>query len=357
MDHPLQGFDKKGFTATLLKWFKDHKRRLPWRESPTPYHVWVSEIMLQQTQVKTVIPYYLSFIERFPTIYDLAMADETEVLKAWEGLGYYSRARNLHQSAKIIMAQFGGIFPSQYEDILQLKGIGTYTAGAILSMAFGKKYPAVDGNIMRVMSRVLYMTDDIALSKTKRKFEQLMNEIVPDEDPGAFNQSLMDLGAMVCTPKSIKCEQCPVRAYCRGFQLNHQHELPVKSKRSKPQTVSLITLIVQDDQGRFLLMRRPSEGLLGGLWELIQFEAMDIEEVKGQPLFISFEDWTIERDLGEAIHHFSHRVWMMHVYWVRARLVQVPEEMAWYTREELSTVPISTAHKKLLEGFVSSQRK
>ena len=353
MEQVLKNFPVNSFTDTLLLWFYENKRDLPWRNNPTPYHVWISEVMLQQTQVKTVIPYFNNFIRKFPTIKALALADEQDVLKAWEGLGYYSRARNLHHAAKTILERFNGEFPTTYDDVIALKGIGTYTAGAIMSMAFGEKAAAVDGNVMRVMSRILYITDDIGLSKTKKYFERIMMDVVPEKDPGAFNQSLMDLGATICTPRSPKCGECPVQAFCRGFKADVQEQLPVKAKKIKPKRVPLIILIIQDDKGRYLMNQRPSTGLLGGMWEFVQFEGMTVEEFQKQTHLFNEKDWRVERYLGEVTHVFSHLIWEMRVYHMKCSFKSLPEEMAWFTEEQLDEIPISTAHKKvrqLLKG-------
>ena len=213
----LETFDIEGFREDLISWFEEEKRDLPWRQDQDPYKVWVSEIMLQQTRVDTVIPYFNRFIDQFPNIEALSMAEEEKVLKAWEGLGYYSRARNLHSAVKEVQEKYGGKVPDEPKKISSLKGVGPYTAGAILSIAYGVPEPAVDGNVMRVLSRILWIEDDIAKPATRKIFEEAVRKMISQENPSYFNQALMELGAMVCTPTSPSCLLCPVREHCIAF--------------------------------------------------------------------------------------------------------------------------------------------
>ena len=222
------------FAAELLNWYDANKRDLPWRRDRDPYRIWVSEVMLQQTRVDTVIPYYERFMERFPTVRHLAEAPEEEVLKCWEGLGYYSRARNLQAGARQVVELYGGVVPDDKAAISSLKGIGPYTAGAILSIAYNKPEPAVDGNVMRVMSRYFLLEDDIAKPSARTKIERLAASIIPEGRAGDFNQAVMELGALVCTPKSPGCLLCPVLAQCAGRAAGRERELPVKSKAKPP---------------------------------------------------------------------------------------------------------------------------
>lgn len=219
-----------GFSRDLLAWYDLQKRDLPWRINRDPYRVWISEIMLQQTRVDTVKPYYRNFMEKFPTIQALAEAPEEDVLKAWEGLGYYSRARNLQTAAREVKANYGGVVPDTPKEIAKLKGVGSYTAGAILSIAYEKPEPAVDGNVMRVFSRLLYMEDDIAKPATRVKFEHLVRQTIPHDRAGDFNQALMELGALICLPRTPHCLTCPVFDYCLARKEGVQKELPVKGK-------------------------------------------------------------------------------------------------------------------------------
>ncbi|MBQ1351703.1 MAG: A/G-specific adenine glycosylase [Oscillospiraceae bacterium] len=251
----------------LLQWYREHARILPWRSQPTPYRVWISEIMLQQTRVSAVLPYFHRFLQAFPTIAHLAAASDDHLMKLWEGLGYYSRARNLKKAANQIMEQFGGIFPSSYEEILTLAGIGEYTAGAIASIAFGIPVPAVDGNVLRVVARITGFADPIDSPKTRRLLRAAVWEIIPLHAPGDFNQALMELGATVCLPNGAPlCSQCPVASFCRAFLQSRTEELPVKSPR-KPRRVEMRTVFLLFFDGSVALRRRPEKGLLSGLWE------------------------------------------------------------------------------------------
>ncbi len=238
----MQLFERKlesEFRKALITWYLEEKRDLPWRRTSNPYHIWVSEVMLQQTRVDTVIPYYERFIEKFPTLADLAYAKEEDVLKLWEGLGYYSRARNLQTGVKEVVEGYGSKIPDNRKEISKLKGVGPYTAGAVLSIAFGVPEHAVDGNVMRVLSRLLLIEEDIAIPRTKKIFEDVVMMLIDKEDPSSFNQGLMELGATICTPRP-RCLLCPVREFCTAFHEGKQEDLPVKSKQVKMKTVPVI---------------------------------------------------------------------------------------------------------------------
>jgi A/G-specific adenine glycosylase len=300
--------EKRQLADRLVRWFRGHQRDLPWRRTKDPYHIWVSEIMLQQTRVDTVIPYFNRFISLFPTIEALAEADEADLLKAWEGLGYYSRVRNMQIAARTIKEQYGGRMPDTPEEIGQLRGIGPYTAGAVLSIAYGKPVPAVDGNVLRVMSRICLLYDDIAKPAARVRVEQLIEDIIPEDAAGDFNQSLMELGAMVCTPRSPKCGDCPVRELCSAYAAGAVEELPVKSKAKKPRHEELAAYIIEgtgEHEGEVLLRRRPKDGLLARMWELPnEHLSFDAQRQLGLD----------ERFFMEAEHVFSHIRWQMKVY-------------------------------------------
>lgn len=267
------------FSGELLAWFDANRRDLPWRRNKNAYYIWISEIMLQQTQVKTVIPYFERFIERFPTIEALAEADEEEVLKYWEGLGYYSRARNLHTAVREVRASYGSVVPSEPEEIRKLKGVGPYTAGAILSIAYNKPEPAVDGNVMRVLSRFFLIEDDIAQNKTRVKMEKLVRELIPHERAGDFNEALMEFGALVCTPKSPQCEACPLEERCAARAEGVELALPNKKKAKPPRLERRVVAIVEgsgENEGKILIRQRPQEGLLARMWELPHVEISNV---------------------------------------------------------------------------------
>ncbi|QYR22708.1 A/G-specific adenine glycosylase [Paenibacillus sp. sptzw28] len=263
------------FSRELLSWYLENKRTLPWRMNRDPYRIWVSEVMLQQTRVDTVIPYYERFMEKFPTAAALAEAPEAEVLKCWEGLGYYSRARNLQAGAGEVVSRHGGTVPDDKEAVSALRGIGPYTAGAIMSIAFNRPEPAVDGNVMRVLSRYFCLEDDIAKPSTRVKIEKLAASLIPEGSAGDFNQGLMELGALVCTPKSPGCLTCPVMAHCEGRMAGKEHTLPVKTKAKPPRPETRLAALVVgtgEHAGKVLVRQRQESGLLARMWELPHVE-------------------------------------------------------------------------------------
>lgn len=267
----------------LVRWYDQVKRDLPWRRSKDPYGIWVSEIMLQQTQVVTVIPYYQRFMERFPDIFALAEANQEEVLELWRGLGYYSRARRLWEGARYVVQMAEGRMPEDYATLLNIPGVGEYTAAAIASIAYEECVPVIDGNVKRVLGRVLRWEDDVEKAKSRHYFLEYLKQVIPLDRPGDFNQGMMELGATVCTPKSPKCEQCPLQEDCQGFALGNPTVFPVKKSKEKIKEAIRPTLVLLH-QGRVLLKKRPSQGLLANLWEFpgeeILRESLTAEEKK-----------------------------------------------------------------------------
>ncbi|MCM1123070.1 MAG: A/G-specific adenine glycosylase [Eubacterium sp.] len=301
----------------LLRWYDSGRRILPWREDPTPYHVWLSEIMLQQTRVEAVKPYYDRFLQELPNIESLAAVDEEKLLKLWEGLGYYNRARNLKKSAMQIMTEYDGKMPDDYEHLMKLTGIGSYTAGAIASIAFGKPVPAVDGNVLRILSRLRADDRDIMDSKVRKSIEEDLRGVMPKERPGDFNQALMELGATVCVPNgSPKCGECPWSKLCQARIQNRILEYPKKAAK-KPRSIEKKTVLLIQYDRRIALCRRPDKGLLAGLYEFPSMEGHQNEEqviahlksLGVMPLRI--------RKLKPAKHIFSHKEWHMTGYFVR----------------------------------------
>ena len=317
MKHMLENFPLEKIVDPLLQWFGENARVLPWRENPAPYRVWVSEIMLQQTRVEAVKPYFERFMERLPTIQELAECQEDSLLKLWEGLGYYNRVRNMQKAAQQIVIDYQGNFPDTYEEILSLKGIGNYTAGAIASIAYGIPVPAVDGNVLRVVSRVSADNSDIMKQSVRAKVEQALQSIIPKGQAGAFNQALMELGAMVCVPNGAPlCGECPWQGFCEARIQGMWQDLPVKSK-AKPRRIEEKTVFVIRDGERVLLHKRPAKGLLAGMYEFPNTKGHLTEEealcwVKGQKL----SPIRIQK-LEEAKHIFSHVEWHMTGYVVR----------------------------------------
>lgn len=313
----LENFPLEIITEPLLQWFRVNARILPWREEPTPYRVWVSEIMLQQTRVEAVKPYFKRFITELPTICDLAECEEEQLLKLWEGLGYYNRVRNMQAAAKTIMGEYEGQLPPDYGKLLKLKGIGHYTAGAIASIAYGIPVPAVDGNVLRVIARVTADDSDIMKQSVRTRVEEALQEIIPKEEASQFNQALMELGATVCVPNGEPlCGECPWKEFCEAKRLDRWQEFPVKSK-AKPRKVEDKTVFIIRDGEKVVLHKRPSRGLLAGMYEfpntsghLSEEEALLwVKEQKLNPLRI--------QKLAPAKHIFSHVEWHMTGYVVR----------------------------------------
>jgi len=250
----------------LIAWYDHHAADLPWRGADA-YRVWLSEIMLQQTRIETVLPYYTRFTTAYPSISDLAAAPLDDVLKQWEGLGYYSRARNLHKTAQIIATELKGQFPRTVPQLLELPGIGRYTAGAIASIAFGQRAPVLDGNVIRVFSRLLDLPDDVRETRTRNQLWQIAEEWLPQERPGDYNQALMELGQRICLPRNPRCGECPLQTHCAAYANGTQTQRPVKSRRQPTPHYDVAAGLIRDEVGRLLIAQRREDGLLGGLWE------------------------------------------------------------------------------------------
>lgn len=333
--------ETKEFQDQFIQWYEQEKRNLPWRYNRDPYRIWISEIMLQQTRVDTVIDYFYRFMEWFPTIEELANAPEEKLLKAWEGLGYYSRARNIQAAAKQIMSEFDGKMPQTPEEISSLKGIGPYTTGAIASIAFGLPEPAVDGNVMRVVSRLFCIEADIAKASSRKIFDEAMRKIIDETYPGEFNQAMMDLGSAICTPTSPKCEACPIQAFCLANKRGIQTSFPVKTKKAKPKNVYYISAALQNHSGAYYFEERDSQKLLANMWTFPMVEVTQEEyerlkkEWEAKQEVDLFDDLVAEdgkelpfekqelfiwqtRHLGEVTHVFSHLKWHVLLFYGRA---------------------------------------
>ena len=307
----------KDIVEPLLSWYEKEKRILPWRESRNPYYIWISEIMLQQTRVEAVKPYFKRFTQALPTIEAVAEAPEEQLLKLWEGLGYYSRVRNIQRAARQVVESYKGELPADYEKLRTLPGIGNYTAGAVASIAYQIPVPAVDGNVLRVISRIEERRDDIMKQSTKRLVEEALLEIMPKKCPGEFNQTLMELGATVCLPNGKPdCEHCPVSMLCKAYLHGTTGEIPVKAPK-KPRKLEDRTVLVIQDGNHIALHKRPPKGLLAGLFELPNFEGHLTQE---QVLdYMRKKELTALQitPIGEAKHIFSHIEWHMTGYAVR----------------------------------------
>ncbi len=323
----------------LLDWYDRVKRDLPWRHTQNPYHIWLSEIMLQQTRVETVKGYYARFLEWFPTVADLARAPQEQVLKAWEGLGYYSRARNLQKAAQVIMAEHGGVFPSAYEEILALPGIGPYTAGAIGSIAFGLCEPAVDGNVYRVASRFFGVREDVGIPRVQKEIQKLVKASIPQDRPGDYNQALMELGATHCCPGTPACDLCPWNGRCDACQEGDADVLPIHEKKKPPKAVDMAVCLLTNE-GRVYVTRR-EERMLNGLYVFHLIEEETQPERVGEMLGESGFQCRFIADLGEAKHVFTHRVWNMRI--LHFALEEAPTGTQMVDLNEFEKLPFPTA--------------
>ncbi len=302
---------QKQWIQALTTWYEENKRDLVWRHSKDPYSIWVSEIMAQQTRISALLPYYERFMNQFPTVFALAEAPIDDVLKAWEGLGYYARAHNLHKTARIVAHELNGQFPRDEKHLKSLPGIGDYTAGAILSIAFDLPVPAVDGNVLRVFARLENNEMDIARPVTKTLLTAYVRAIMPQTHTGAFTQALMELGALVCVPKTPLCHQCPVSAWCHAYFLQRQHVLPVKSAKKPLKTVDKTILLITNANGD-VLVRKRTEKLLHGLWEFYNIEgALEAEQIAEHLCELGYSCVTIT-PIGHSAHTFTHMIWQMH---------------------------------------------
>jgi len=346
------------FTQTLSDWYRGHKRNLPWRDTKDPYPVWLSEIILQQTRVEQGLPYWTRFMEAYPTVSDLAGASEESVLRLWQGLGYYSRARNLHATAKLIHENFHGQFPNSYEEILKLKGVGPYTAAAIASICFGEPTPVVDGNVFRFASRYFGIEVDIASSGARKKFEEVLLEHIPHSDPGNFNQAMMEFGARVCTPTSPQCDHCPFRVGCFAFQLKRQKDLPVKTKKIKTRERHFHYLVLKKN-GKYLMKLRNTKDVWQGLYDFVLLEGKsDEEEVLSKAqLILGNSSFTVERISEEVKHILSHQKILARFYELDISGLEIKSgselaEINAYSMEEVLNLPKPKLIVRFLEQTV-----
>lgn len=331
----------------LFDWYQKSKRDLPWRRTRDPYKIWVSEIMLQQTTVETVIPYYQRFLKRFPTLKSLAQAPEEEVLKLWSGLGYYSRARNLHRAAKYVMKEFGGKVPSSPEELQTLPGVGRYTAGAIASIAFGRRVPVLDGNVIRVLSRLYALAMDPKSVEGRKIFWQKAQGVLPSKNCGDFNQALMELGATLCTPENPLCPLCPVTAFCKAREKGDPEAYPHGKKKTVYEDRILTAAIVERD-GKILLVKRPDKGLLKGFWEFPMVEGPPSELV---------QQWSLQalHPLPLVRHSVLNRrlkITPLVCQMTQEKVLDIPHR--WILPSEITDLPTSSMNKKILSRFSSN---
>lgn len=336
----------------LLEWYHINRRMLPWREDKNPYHVWLSEIMLQQTRIEAVKEYYARFLAELPTVKELAEVEEEKLLKLWEGLGYYNRARNLKKAAQRILEDYQGKMPNKYEEIITLAGIGEYTAGAIASICFNEKVLAIDGNVLRVISRILASKKDILLPNTKKEIAEKLEKIIPKE-AGNFNEALMELGETICLPNGKPlCETCPLKAYCIAREKQLTEEIPVREKKTKRKIEERAVFILQQEE-KVALQKREEKGLLAGMYqfpnELGKKTKKEIKEI--------LKKWNLEakeiQKVGEAVHIFSHIEWHMTGYCIQVK--QENEMFQWITKEQLKKeFAIPTAFSKWRKIYLNN---
>jgi len=358
-------YDYSEIVPYLLHWYERNARILRWREEPKPYYVWVSEIMLQQTRVEAVKGYFDRFVESLPDVKALAEAEEEKLLKLWEGLGYYNRVRNMQKAAKIVMEQYGGELPADYEALKALPGIGSYTAGAIASIAFGIPEPSVDGNVLRVLKRIAASFDDITKEKVKKELETDVRSIMPKDRPGDFNQSLMELGATVCLPNGKPlCEQCPVMHLCKAFHQGVELQIPVKPPKKERRVEERTVFIIKDEcktPMEIVLHKRPDTGLLSGMWELPNVE-QHLNKNQVQSLFPDAD----VRKLPDGKHIFSHVEWRLWCYEIKRKAAgSLPEQIEQGTegftlqeiKEQISLPSAFDCCKKYMDDEGKEQKK
>lgn len=358
----------KDFQETLLTWYDSEKRDLPWRRDHEPYHIWVSEIMLQQTQVNTVIPYYERFMDWFPTVESFASAPEERILKAWEGLGYYSRVRNMQKAAKQVVQDYAGQWPQTANELQNLIGIGPYTAGAIASIAFNESVPAVDGNAFRVFSRLFEIEDDIAKPQTRVIFERVIQQVISNERPGDFNQTIMDLGSSYMTAKNPDPEHSPVKRFNQAYLDGKELEFPVKSKKPRPIEMAYAALVIETDKG-FLFEKRSSKGMLANL---LAFPLLKVDDLKEKPddelltdeLVIKLDQWSQE-NLNQPLvfsplegqmvkHTFTHQKWLIDLFVVKTKVFDLsyfPGEFI--LEKDFDQIAVPKVQQKIWDRYLS----
>ena len=354
------------FQKELLRWYAANKRDLPWRNTKEPYHILVSEVMLQQTQMETVLPYYERWMRVFPDIGTLAKSPQEKVLKLWEGLGYYSRARNLHQTAQEVVEKYNAEFPSDFKAIHSLKGIGRYSAGAIASIAFNQEKPIVDGNVLRVLSRVYTIDKPIDVLKNTESFWELQEKLIPKGQARYFNQALMELGALICTPANPGCGLCPIREHCKARQENRQEHFPVRQKRKKTVKIDAAAVIFRSE-GLYLLRQRPLGQIMGGLWEFPEWKLsrnkpLSADQIKKRAQKEAEKHFKIKtvrlKHLGAIKRNYTHHLEKMEVYLAETAQGDIQKEewpQVWIEKKDFKKYPFSSAHAKIAQLILAAE--
>ncbi len=354
---------EKIFSKLIIEWYEQHKRALPWRETHDPYKIWLSEIILQQTRVNQGLPYYLKFIEKYPTVFDLAAASEQEVLRLWQGLGYYSRARNLYSCSKYIVQSYNGIFPNNYNELLTLKGIGTYTAAAIASFAFAEAVPVVDGNVFRVLARHFGISNDISAPATKTIFIQKASECIPHGTPAIFNQAIMEFGALHCTPQSPNCDNCPIKRSCVAFSEESQNLYPVKTKKTVVRKRYFYYLVFEH-KGKLLLKQRGPKDIWQGLFDFYLIESkrtISLENLKQSNTLL--KNLPLEVPTKVYKHVLSHQHLFARFIYIRLNETDLKENefntnsLSFYSKKQIADLPKPVLVSRYLEdiGFFTKR--
>jgi A/G-specific adenine glycosylase len=351
------------FQKNLLNWYTDHHRKLPWRKTSDPYAVWVSEIMLQQTRVDTAIDYYLRFMDRFPTPTHLAEADIQVVLKMWEGLGYYSRARNLHRAAAIIVSQYDGKVPDNPELFLRLPGVGDYTCAAVMSIAFGRSLPVVDGNVKRVLARLMEMDTPVNQHNAHRVFKKPAAKLLCTDEPATFNQAIMELGALICTPKAPRCKDCPISDFCLAYKNHTTAEFPKRNPSKKVPHRHIFIVVIRKNE-KMLVVQRPLEGFLGGLWEFPSIPGLSTPAQPGDITKRIKKETGLEIEVNGTLtrikHAYTHFTLTGDIYlsrYIKGRIrLHTAQAHRWVTFGSLKRLPLHKATHKFLEPLAASLR-
>lgn len=349
----MKPFPCNEVASRLLPWYADNARSLPWRETRDPYHIWISEIMLQQTQVATVIPYYHRFLERFPDLRALGTADVHDVLRLWEGLGYYRRARQLHAAALKMVTEHDGMFPTTFADVIRLPGIGRYTAGAILCFAFGQRHPILEANTLRLYSRLIALREVPQTSQGQKVLWRFAEEILPHSNVAEMNQGLMELGSRVCTPREPACLLCPLKDLCRARKAGLQDEIPGRVKKVQYESVTEYALAVRDRRGRVWLRQRSAEERWAGLWDFPRYEPHEAVE----PHLVAGQALGFPVTLGNRLHTLQHGVTRFRITLhldqatIAGRAPRSKSNAAWHTPESLREIALTTPARRLIKAI------